>query len=124
MARVRRAGIFALTYTGISLAVEIALIVVGRFEVPRDNTVIAPVVLTVPPILTAVVCGYRAPIRLALAAVALSLFTMGATAIVTRITGKAVGLVEPIISRSIAGFLAGWLVAGATRRRSSSQNAN
>ena len=119
----RRACMFALIYTGLSLAVEIVLIVVFRLHVPRDNAVVAPVVLTVPPILTALVCGYRSLKPLALAAIAASVLTLGATMIVVRLTGKSTGLFEPIVSRSLAGALAGWLAAAAAGRRAATGNA-
>ena len=122
MARLRRVAIFAVTYTGISLAVEIVLMVGVGLRPPRDNAILGPIILTVPPILTALLFGYREPSRLALAAVALSLFTLAVTVTVVRITGMAVGLVEPIISRSVAGLLAGWMIAALTRRMSSSEN--
>ena len=112
----RRACIFALTYTALSLAVEIVLIVVLRFQVPRDNAVVAPIVLTVPPVLAALLCGYRSLKPLARAAIAASVLTLAITMIVTRLTGKSTGLMEPIISRSVAGALAGWLAAGMSQR--------
>ena len=54
---------FAALYTAMSLAVEIVLIVVVGLKVPEDNAVIAPVVLTVPPLLAAQCSGYRRPLQ-------------------------------------------------------------
>ncbi len=116
MNRWRRACVFAVTYTGLSLAVEIVVMVVGRLQVPRDNAIVAPIVLTVPPVLAALACGYRSRKLLATAAIAASVLTVGVTMIVVRLTGKSVGLLEPIVSRSVAGLLAGWLAAGRSGR--------
>ena len=103
----RRPWAFALLYMGLSLVVEIFLIVVIRLRVPEDNAKIAPVLLTIPPVLAAWISGFRRPPRdLWTVAALASVLTLLVTAVVTRITGINTGLVEPIINRSAAGWLA------------------
>jgi hypothetical protein len=103
----RRPWAFAVLYVAVSLLVEAALIVVGRLRVPEHNAILAPVVLTVPPLLAAWLSGYRRPLRdLVTAAGLAAVFTLLVTAVVTRITGVNTGLAEPVLNRGIAGFLA------------------
>ena len=51
----------AVIYVIASLLVEAVFIVVGHLKVPQDNAILAPVVLTIPPLLVAWICGYRRP---------------------------------------------------------------
>lgn len=97
----------ALLYVVVSLAVEAALMIVGRLKVPQHNFVLAPVVLTIPPLLVAWICGYRRPKELLVVAVLLSVLTLALTVIFGKLTGVSTGMVEPIIVRTLAGFLAG-----------------
>ncbi len=55
----RKPWIFAITYVVLSLGVEAALIIFGGLRVPENNAQIAPVILTIPPILAALIVGYR-----------------------------------------------------------------
>ena len=96
----------ALIYTGVSLGVEAALLVIGGLRVPRDNAILAPVVLTLPPILTGWICGYGWPKGFIALAVGLALLTLGLTLLAGRLTGISTGLVEPLVVRFLAGFLA------------------
>lgn len=96
----------AIIYTAVSLAVEAGLIVVGGLRVPQDNAVIAPIVLTIPPVLAAWIAGYRRPKEWVIVALLASVLTLGLTLMAGRITGISTGLVEPIIVRTLAGFLA------------------
>lgn len=104
---------FALLYMGLSMALEIVLIVVGRLRVPDDNAVIAPVLLTVAPLLAAGLSGYRRPASafLTVAGLAASL-TLVLTLGVNRLTGISTGMLEPILNRTAAG----WLAAAITNR--------
>ena len=97
---------FAVVYTVLSLAVEIVLLVVGRLQIPRDNALIAPVVLTLPPMLAAWIFGYRRPKAFFLLAGLTAALTLGITILFGRFTGISTGLAEPILVRSAAGFLA------------------
>ena len=97
----------AIIYVIASLAVEAVFIVVGHLKVPQDNAILAPVVLTIPPLLVAWICGYRRPKELIAVAVSLSLLTLGLTVIAGALTGISTGMVEPIINRTLAGFLVG-----------------
>ena len=109
---------FAALYTGVSLAVEAVLIVIGRLKVPENNAVLAPVVLTVPPLLAAAFSGFRRPARDLWTVVALaSILTLVITAVVTRLTGVSTGLAEPILNRSMAGWLAAWIANRVSTRR-------
>jgi hypothetical protein len=108
---------FAVLYTAVSLTVEAILIVVARLKVPEDNALIAPVVLTVPPMLAAAFSGFRHPLRDLLTVAALaSILTLLITVVVTRVTGVSTGLAEPILNRSIAGWL-GALITNRVSRR-------
>lgn len=101
---------FAALYVVVSLLVEIVLIAVVGWKVPDDNARIAPVVLTVPPVLAAGFSGYRRPLKDLLVVAALaSILTLLITVVVSRLSGVSTGLVEPIINRSAAGWLAAML---------------
>lgn len=107
MPRMHKPWILALVYVALSLAVEAALMIVGRLRVPQDNAILAPVVLTVPPLLAAWATGRRRPRALIVLAVLLSVLTLGLTLIAGRLTGVSTGMAEPLIVRALAGFLAG-----------------
>jgi hypothetical protein len=109
--------VFAVIYTLVSLATEIVLLVVFRLKIPQHNFIIAPIVLTVPPLITAWLAGYRSSRSLLICALLTSILTLIVTIVVTRATGVSVGLREPIISRSIAGFVAAWLTRLLVRQR-------
>jgi hypothetical protein len=64
----RSAWVFAIIYTAISMGVEIILIVVFRLKIPQHNAIIAPIILTLPPVLAGWFAGYRAPKELAVLA--------------------------------------------------------
>lgn len=105
--RIRKAAwAYALGYTCLSLGIEALLIVVAPLRVPDDNAVIAPVILTIPPVLAAWISGYRAPKPFLF----LVRFTVVLTLVITigfgRLTGVSTGLEAPIFVRSMAGFLA------------------
>jgi hypothetical protein len=105
----RKPWIMAVLYVAVSLAVEAVMIVAGHLKVPQHNAILAPVVLTIPPLLVAWICGYRRPGELIAVAVSLSLLTLGLTIIAGRLTGISTGMAEPIVVRVLAGFLAGML---------------
>jgi len=90
----------------LSMALEIALIVVGRLRVPQDNAIIAPILLTVSPIAAALICGYRRPGELVLVAFLAVFFTLLFVMVFGRITGISTGIVPPIVIRTLAGLLA------------------
>ena len=114
----RRPWSFAALYTGVSLAVEAVLIVVARLKVPEDNAAIAPIVLTVPPLLAATISGYRRPLGDFLTVAALAaILTLTITLVVTRLSGISTGLAEPILNRSIAGGLAAAITNRLAARR-------
>ncbi len=102
----RKPWALAIIYTGVSLAVEAGLIIVGGLRVPHDNAVIAPIILTVPPALAALISGYRRPKEFVILVILTSILTLSLTIVGGRLTGISTGLVEPIIVRTIAGFLA------------------
>lgn len=106
----RRAWFFALVYMMLSIGMEIVLIVIFRLRVPQDNRIIAPVILTLPPVLAAWLCGYRRPGQLVSLALLATLLTVLITVTVNKLTGIKTGLAEPIVNRLLAGFLAGWLI--------------
>ena len=113
--------ILAGVYVAVSLAVEAALMVFGHLKVPQHNAILAPVVLSVPPLLVAWICGYRRPKELMAVAVLLSVLTLGLTVLLGRLSGVSTGMLEPILVRTLAGFLAGTLAVWLTGRRNSQQ---
>lgn len=97
---------FAAVYVVLSLGTEAILIGVLGWKVPQDNARIAPLILTIPPVLAAWLLGYRGWRRFIVLVGLTVVLTLVITAIVTRLTGVSIGLVEPLINRSLAGFLA------------------
>lgn len=110
MSRREKPWALALVYVALSLAVEAALMVIGRLRVPRDNAILALIVLTVPPLLAAWLTGRRRLRDLLPLAVLLSVLTLILTLAAGRVTGIKTGLAEPLIVRSAAGFLAGLIL--------------
>lgn len=113
----------AIIYVVVSLSVEATLMIVGHLKVPQHNAVLAPVVLTIPPLLVAWICGYRRPKELVAVAVLLSVLTLVFTVTFGRITGVSTGMIEPILNRLLAGFLAGLIAVWRMNKpRSSATN--
>jgi hypothetical protein len=98
--------LYAVVYTALSLATEIVLIVVFRLKIPLHNTIIAPIILTLPPMLTAWIAGYRTRREFLLLAGLTAVLTVVVTLTVTHFTGVSTGLREPLINRPIAAVLA------------------
>ncbi len=101
--------LYAILYTAVSMATEIALMVVFRLKVPRDNVIIAPIILTIPPLLAAWFAGYRARREFLVLAGLTAVLTVIVTLTVTHFTGVSTGLREPLINRPIAAALAALL---------------
>jgi hypothetical protein len=99
------------------MATEIVLIVVFRLKVPGDNAIIAPIILTIPPVMAARIAGYRAGRGLFLLAGWTAVLTLGVTLLVTHFTGVSTGLTEPLINRPVAAFLAAVIANRILRRR-------
>lgn len=97
---------YAILYTALSMANEIVLIVVFHLKPPHDNRIIAPIILTLPPLLAAWMAGYRSRKELLTLAALSTLMTLVVTLTVTHVTGVNTGLLEPLINRPVAGFLA------------------
>ena len=106
----------AIVYVAISLAVEAAVTLLGGLRVPRDNAILAPIVLSVPPVLTAWLAGCRRTRHFLVMAAGLALLTLLLTAVAGRLTGVSTGLIEPIVVRGIAGHLVGIAVHRGRRR--------
>jgi hypothetical protein len=103
---IRKALIFALVYMTVSLLTEAALIVLLGWRVPADNWRIAPIILVLPPLLAAWLTGHRRSKELLVLAGLACVLTLVITLAVNRLTGIHTGLLEPIINRTLAGFLA------------------
>jgi len=116
----KKPWVLALIYASISLGIEAAFMIVGHLKVPQHNAILAPIVLTIPPLLTAWICGYRRPKDWVIVAALLSVLTLGLTLLAGRITHVSTGLLEPIIVRSLAGFLAGIIADRRLSRRKAS----
>jgi hypothetical protein len=91
-------------YVALSLLIEAASIVVGRLKVPADDLLLAPIVLTVPPMLVAWICGYRTRRTFFVAAGSTALLTFVFTVAAGRLTGVSTGLTEPVVVRFLAGL--------------------
>ncbi len=102
----RKAWAFAIIYLALSLGFEASLIIFGGLRVPEDNATIAPLILTIPPILAVLLAGYRKPKEFVVLLVLTVVLTVAITLTVNKLTGISTGLLEPIINRSIAGFVA------------------
>jgi hypothetical protein len=98
--------LYAVVYTALSMATEIVLIVVFRLKIPQHNSIIAPIILTLPPMLAAWLAGYRTRKGLLLLAGLTAVLTVVVTLTVTHFTGVSTGLREPLINRPIAAVLA------------------
>ena len=119
----RKPWFFGLTYMALSIGLEILLLVVGRLQVPRDNRIIAPILLTVAPLAAAWWCGYRHRRELLPLAILTTVFTLILVVIFNRLTGIATGLIEPIIVRTLAGMAAAWLINRSVGNRVDTQQA-
>lgn len=97
---------FALIYTALSMGAEIILIVVFRLQVPHDNAIIAPIILILPPLEAAWVARYRSLRELGILAALAALLTLVVTLTVTHFTKVNIGLLQPLILRPVAAFLA------------------
>jgi len=98
--------LFAIVYTALSMATEIVLIVVFRLKIPQHNAVIAPIILSGPPMLAAWFAGYRSRKEFIVLAGLTAVLTLIVTLTVTHFTGVSTGLREPLINRPIAAVLA------------------
>jgi hypothetical protein len=97
---------YAVLYVAVSLITEITLLTIGRLRIPQDNAVLGPVVLSVPPALAAWLFGYRRPRSFLALAGLTAITTLVLTAIAGRLTGVRTGLAEPIVVRTLSGFVA------------------
>ena len=112
----RKSWAFAIIYMLLSIAIEGAVMILFGLRVPQDVPTLRLVVLTIPPALAPWVCGYRKPREVALLALLASFLTAGISMLVGRLTGINTGMIEPIINRSIAGFLAAEITNGVVPR--------
>jgi hypothetical protein len=112
----KKPWVVALIYVGLSLGIEAAMMVLGGLRVPRDNAILAPVVLTLPPLLTAWLGGFRWSGEFLTLALGLAVLTLVLTLLFGKLTGVSTGLMEPLLVRSLAGLLAGMLTNRITAR--------
>ena len=106
---------FGVIYMTLSMAIEIALLVVVRLRIPQDNRIIAPVLLIVAPVAAGVLCGYRRPGTLSAVASATVILTLVLVMGFGRLTGISTGVVSPIVLRTLAGWLAAVVTNAAIR---------
>jgi hypothetical protein len=102
----RRSWVFAASYMSLSLVVEVVLIAIVGLRVPKDNAIIAPILLTIAPVLAALSAGYRRPKEFFLLIILTVALTLLIVLVFGRATGISTGLFAPIVIRSLAGFLA------------------
>lgn len=117
MSITRKAWVFAIVYLALSLGIEAALIIFGGLRVPENNAQIAPVILTIPPILAALITGYRTLKEFLVIVMLTAVLTLVITLTFIKITGIATGFVEPIVNRFTAGLLAGIITHKLAHRR-------
>ena len=98
--------IYTIVYVGVSLAFEMVLIIVGGLRVPEDTATIGPLIVSIPPLVLALLFGRQSIKRFVVLLLATSIFTLVITLTFIAVTGIATGFVEPIISRGLAGILA------------------
>lgn len=111
---------YALTYMASSIGFEIFLLVVCRLRIPEDNRYLASLLLTVVPVSSALLARYRRPRELAVLLPLTVVLTVAFVAVYSGITGDAVGLLEPFVVRTAAGFVAAsltlrWVASPAPR---------
>jgi hypothetical protein len=98
--------VFALIYTVLSVAAEIGLARYLNLTMYKDSALIWAIILTVPTVLAAWICGYRGVKEFALVAGLTALLTFVITQLLMRSIPFSTGLVEPIVERSLAALLA------------------
>lgn len=106
MAVEKRTLVFAVVYMALSMAVEVVLIAAVGLRIPQDNAIIAPILLTLSPVLAALISGYRRPKEFFLVIILAVVLTLLIVLVFSRLTGISTGLLEPIFNRSLAGLLA------------------
>lgn len=113
-----RPCLYGLIYVFFSIFGEAALMIVFRLQPPRDNAILGPFVLTVPPLAAAWLFTRRGGAgriaRFMVLALLTVILTLLLTIAVNRLTGIKTGLLEPLIVRFLAGLLA-WLTASFAR---------
>jgi len=102
--------VFGLVFMGLSMFIEIVLLVVVRLHIPQDNAIIAPILLIVSPLAACWICHYRRPREIALLSILAVFFTLLFVAVFGRLTGISTGVLPPIVLRTAAGFLAALIV--------------
>ena len=112
----RQPWALAIVYVIVSLAVEAIVMIVGHLKAPQHNAILAPVVLTIPPLLAAWICGYHRPRELVIVALLLSVATLVLTVTLGKLTGISTGMAEPVLVRALSGFLAGLIANRLTNR--------
>ena len=122
MAVEKRALAFAAIYMVLSMAVEVVLIAVVGLRLPKDNAVIAPILLTISPVLAALISGYRRPKEFVLVIILAVVLTLLIVFVFSRLTGISTGLLEPILNRSLAGFLAATITNTVLPRTKTTEN--
>jgi hypothetical protein len=83
---------FTLMYLIFSLSIEAAMITFGNLEIPKDNARIAPVILSVPPVLAALIANYRTRKQFFVVVFLVIALTIVLTLIFTTLTGIFTGL--------------------------------
>lgn len=106
MTIMRKTWVYAILYTCLSLGTEAALILSAHMVVHKDDAILWSVILTIPPIMAAWMCGYRRPREFAYLVYLTSVLTFILTQVVMKTTGVYTGFTEPIIDRMMSGLLA------------------
>jgi hypothetical protein len=106
----RSPWVFGVIFMAVSMAIEIALLVVGRLRIPQDNATIAPILLIASPLIASWFCHYRRLRDLLLLSFLAVLLTLLFVLVFSRLTGISTGIFPPIVLRTAAGFVAALIV--------------
>jgi hypothetical protein len=100
------AWFYALLYTALAFGVELLLSGLLRLRVPLDNSIVVPVVITVPSLAAALLFRLRQSKAFLVLAILTALLTIAMTLVFSRLPGVNPGMAVSIVTRLAAGFLA------------------
>jgi energy-converting hydrogenase Eha subunit A len=82
------------------------LILYFDLKPPRDNALIWPVILTIPPFLATWICRFRWPKEFWISVVVTAILTFVITQLFIKVTGVSTGVAEGAFNRAVPGLLA------------------
>lgn len=109
---------YAFVYVVISLLFELLMIFGFGFRVPQDNATLGPLIISIPPLILALLYGRESKKKFFILLFSTAILTLIITLTFIAITGISTGFVEPIFNRGLAGILAYRLTTRFTRKSS------